>query len=152
MSLIALLRTARAGRGVPEYQLVQRRGQRPLPRLSGRPDAVRPRSMSSTFRLFRGASAVRKQLRATEGVVGFSLLARPLRKQYATLSVWVDEPALAAFAATSPHGQLMADLSPEMGPTKFVRWAIKGVDGRPSWQEALKRPRGPVGETAPDSQ
>ena len=94
---------------------------------------------SSTGRLFRGASEVRKQLARTEGVVGFSLLARPLRKQYATLSVWVDEHALAAFADASPHREIMAKLSPEMGSTKFVRWTIKGSDGRPSWREALQR-------------
>ncbi|MCA1674698.1 MAG: DUF3291 domain-containing protein [Actinobacteria bacterium] len=116
--------------------------------------SIPPRSMSSTFRLFRGASAVRKQLEVTEGIVGFSLLARPLRKQYATLSVWIDEAALAAFATASPHGELMADLSPEMGTTKFVRWVIKGVDGRPSWEEALKRlgGRGRRAETPPDGQ
>ena len=96
-------------------------------------------SRSSTLRLFRGASEVRKQLARTEGVVGFSLLARPLRKQYATLSVWVDEAALAAFADASPHREIMAKLSPEMGPTKFVRWTINGSDGRPSWREALQR-------------
>ena len=96
-------------------------------------------SRSSTRRLFGGASEVRKQLARTEGVVGFSLLARPLRKQYATLSVWVDEQALAAFADASPHRELMAKLRPEMGPTKFVRWTIKGSDGRPSWREALQR-------------
>jgi hypothetical protein len=95
--------------------------------------------MSSTGRLFSGASAVRKQLEATEGVMGFSLLARPLRKQYATLSVWTDEPALAAFAAATPHGKLMSELSKEMGPTKFVRWTMKGSEGKPSWREALKR-------------
>lgn len=76
---------------------------------------------------------------ATEGVMGFSLLARPLRKQYATLSVWVDEPALAAFAGGGRHGELMTDLAKEMGPTKFVRWTMRGSDGRPSWREALKR-------------
>ena len=101
--------------------------------------SIPPLSRSSTRRLFQGASAVRKQLARTEGVVGFSLLARPWQKQYATLSVWTDETALAAFADESPHRQLVSDLSPEMGPTKFVRWTIAGSDGRPSWSEALRR-------------
>jgi hypothetical protein len=101
--------------------------------------SIPPLSRSSTRRLFNGASAVRKQLASTEGVVGFSLLARPLRKQYATLSIWVDEGALTAFSDTSPHRDLMTGLSPEMGPTKFVRWTISGSDGRPSWSEALRR-------------
>jgi len=101
--------------------------------------SIPPRSLSSTLRLFRGARSVRKQLEGTEGVVGFSLLARPLRKQYATLSVWVDEPALAAFSDGSPHHELMADLASEMGSTKFVRWTMKGAEGNPSWSDALKR-------------
>ncbi len=110
--------------------------------------SIPPRSMSSTFRLFRGASGVRKQLEATEGVAGFSLLARPLRKQYATLSVWIDDRALATFAGENPHRDLMAKLSPEMGPTKFVRWTIRGSDGRPSWGEALRRLAGTETGTA----
>ncbi|HEX7277811.1 MAG TPA: hypothetical protein VF244_10595 [Acidimicrobiales bacterium] len=101
--------------------------------------SIPARRLSSTGRLFRGARQVREQLGRTDGVVGFSLLARPLRKQYATLSVWVDETALSGFAHHSPHGQLMADLAPEMGPTKFVRWTITGADGRPSWNDALRR-------------
>ena len=101
--------------------------------------SIPPLSRSSTGRLFRGAGEVRAQLASTEGVVGFSLLARPWRKQYATLSVWIDEPALAAFTRENPHGRLMADLAPDMGPTKFVRWTITGADGRPSWSEALRR-------------
>ncbi len=101
--------------------------------------SIPPLSRSATLRLFRGANAVTKQLEGTQGVVGFSLLARPVVKQYATLSVWLDDPSLAAFAAANPHRQLMADLSPEMGPTKFVRWTIRGSDGRPSWSEALTR-------------
>ena len=103
--------------------------------------SIPARRLSSTGRLFRGARQVREQLERTEGVVGFSLLARPLRKQYATLSVWVDEKALGVFAHESPHGELMTDLAPEMGPTKFVRWTITGADGRPSWNDALRRLR-----------
>ena len=98
--------------------------------------SIPARRLSSTGRLFRGAREVRRQLERTEGVVGFSLLARPLRKQYATLSVWVDEKALGVFAHGSPHGTLMTDLAPEMGPTTFVRWTITGSDGRPSWNDA----------------
>jgi hypothetical protein len=26
-----------------------------------------------------------------------------------------------------------------MGPTKFVRWTIQGSDGRPVWDDALRR-------------
>jgi heme-degrading monooxygenase HmoA len=101
--------------------------------------SIPPLSRSSTRRLFQGASEVRKQLASTEGLVGFSLLARPARKQYATLSVWVDEDALKAFADTSPHRALRADLAPEMGTTKFVRWTIKGSAGRPTWRDAMNR-------------
>jgi hypothetical protein len=101
--------------------------------------SIPPRKLSSTWRLFRGARIVRKQLASTDGVIGFALLARPLRKQYATLSVWIDEAALDAFAGHSPHHELMTELAPEMGPTKFVRWVISGSAGRPSWDDALRR-------------
>ena len=101
--------------------------------------SIPPVSRSSTVRLFKGERTVRKQLATTDGVIGFSTLARPWRKQYATLSIWADEQALAAFAAHNPHRELMADLAPEMGDTRFVRWTIRGSDGRPSWDEALRR-------------
>ena len=101
--------------------------------------SIPPRSRRSTWRLFHGASAVRKQLAGTDGVIGFALLARPLSKHYATLSVWRDEDALAAFAGAEPHRELMSTLSPEMGPTKFVRWTMRGADGRPTWDDALQR-------------
>jgi hypothetical protein len=101
--------------------------------------SIPPRSLSSTWRMFRGASAVRRQLAQTDGVMGFSLLAQPLGKRYATLSVWTDEAALAGFAGAQPHQSIMGSLAPEMGPTKFVRWTIRGSDGRPSWSDALAR-------------
>ena len=101
--------------------------------------AIPVRGWSSTGHLFRGASAVRKQLASSDGVIGFSLLARPLRKQYATISLWDDESSLAAFTRAHPHGRLRHDLAPELGHAGFVRWTIKGADGPPSWREALRR-------------
>jgi len=101
--------------------------------------SIPPRSRRSTWRLFRGASTVRRQLAGADGVIGFALLARPLAKQYATLSVWRDEDALTAFAGSEPHRGLMNGLRPEMEPTKFVRWTMRGADGRPSWADALQR-------------
>lgn len=101
--------------------------------------SIPPRSRTSTRALFSGASAVRKQLAHTDGVIGFSLLARPLRKQYATLSIWEDDGSLERFAASEPHAKLMVTLGPEMAPTTFVRWNLKCGDPRPSWREALAR-------------
>ena len=103
--------------------------------------SIPPKSVVSTWKLFRGARAVRRQLLATDGVVGFSMLAQPLRKHYATLSVWRDEAALEAFAKAHPHDRLMGDLAPVMDTTKFVRWTISGTDGPPSWNDALVRLR-----------
>ena len=101
--------------------------------------AIPTKSLRSTWRMFRGASAVRRQLSGTDGLIGFSLLARPLRKQYATLSVWTDQAALDAFVHTSPHTELTGALAAEMGPTRFERWTIAGHQGRPCWAEAMKR-------------
>lgn len=101
--------------------------------------SIPAREYSSTWRMFRGSRVVGRQLASTEGVLGFSLLARPARKQYATLSVWNDDDALAAFANADPHGELMRELAPAMGQTTFVRWTINGSAGKPSWREALER-------------
>lgn len=103
--------------------------------------SIPAKSVRSTWRMFRGASAVRRQLASTDGVMGFSLLARPLRKQYATLSVWRDQAALDAFVHASPHTELMGALAAEMGPTRFERWTIGGAQSRPPWSEALRRLR-----------
>ena len=103
--------------------------------------AIPAKSRRSTWRMFNGSRVVRKQLSGTDGVIGFSMLARPISKDYATLSVWRDEAALTAFAGADPHRGFMGALAPEMGPTKFVRWGIKGSDGKPSWDDALARLR-----------
>jgi quinol monooxygenase YgiN len=95
--------------------------------------------ISSTVRFFRGVSAVRKQLAAADGLVGYTLRAKPLARDYWTLSVWKDQTALREFMRTPPHVQLMSSLKPLMGPTKFVTWQITAADGHPTLAGALER-------------
>ncbi len=95
--------------------------------------------ITSTVRFFRGVSAIRKQLATTDGLVGYTLRAKPLARDYWTLSVWQDEKALRAFMRTPPHAGLMTSLRPLMGPTKFATWNISAADGRPSLAGALQR-------------
>lgn len=95
--------------------------------------------LTSTVGFFRAVSAIRKQLAVADGLVGYTLRAKPLARDYWTLSVWRDETALRAFMRTPPHVGVMTSLSPVMGPTKFIRWAITTADGRPSLTDALQR-------------
>jgi hypothetical protein len=93
---------------------------------------------SATVRFFQAVLAVRKQLAAADGLVGYTLRARPLARDYWTLSVWTDEAALRGFMRTPPHVQIMSSLKPFMGPTKFVTWRISAADGRPTMAGALQ--------------
>lgn len=95
------------------------------------------RNFGSTVRFFRAVSAVRRQLAVADGLIGYALRAKPLARDYWTLSVWKDENALRTFMRTSPHGEVMSSLKTSMGPTKFVQWEIAGSAGRPGWNEAL---------------
>jgi hypothetical protein len=95
--------------------------------------------ISSTMRFFRGVSAIRKQLTTADGLVAYTLRAKPLARDYWTLSVWRDEASPCAFMRTLPHAGLMASLHPLLGPTTFTTWAISAVDGRPNLAGALRR-------------
>ena len=97
------------------------------------------RNITSTLRFFRAVAAIRKQLSSTEGLVGYALRAKPVAREYWTLSVWNDRDALGQFMRTPPHVGLMGSLKPFMGTTRFVQWQITTADGRPSWTEAMER-------------
>jgi hypothetical protein len=85
--------------------------------------------------MFRGSRVVRQQLLAADGVLGFAMLAEPLRKNYATLSVWRDEEALDAFAGTHPHARLMAELAPSVGGHEIL--PIGGHESARWWPTVL---------------
>ena len=87
----------------------------------------------------RYSSEVRAQLKESDGLVGYSLLAQLFRRRFWTLSVWRDEQALMDFVRKLPHRKVMGDLQGHMGKTEFARWKISSSSIPSSWKEALKR-------------
>ncbi len=83
-------------------------------------------------------SQVERQLSESQGLVGYSVRAKLLKLNFWTLSVWEDEAALMDFVYRLPHGEIMQNLAPHMGQTKFVRWKLKGTEVPPSWDDADK--------------
>jgi quinol monooxygenase YgiN len=77
-----------------------------------------------TFPFAVYTAQVVKQLAKADGLLGYSLLARPLSKRFWTLSVWKDEDALRAFVQRPPHVRIMTALSPHMGENK-----VRALDG-----------------------
>ena len=79
------------------------------------------------------------QLRNTPGVVGYSLRAKLLSRNFWTLSAWTDEKALMEFVMKIPHAQAMKSLIPHMGPTKFTNWRVPGSALPLRWDDAMRR-------------
>ncbi len=90
-------------------------------------------------RFIRFSLQIQKQLRNTPGVIGYSLRAKPLRRNFWTLSAWEDEKSLMDFVKRLPHREVMQALAPHMGPTKFTQWKVSGASLPLRWAEAMQR-------------
>lgn len=82
--------------------------------------------------------AIERQLGHTNGLIGYSLSADLLKKEFLTLSVWEDENTLADFVKSGTHRETMSGLIGHLSEPKFVRWKIPGSKLPPSWQEAVE--------------
>jgi hypothetical protein len=82
---------------------------------------------------------VTKQLASAEDMLGYLVLARPLSKQFWTLSAWKDDAALRTFVQHPPHVRIMNALSPHMGETRFARWMVTRSQLPLGWDGALSR-------------
>ncbi|WP_031073068.1 DUF3291 domain-containing protein [Streptomyces sp. NRRL WC-3742] len=97
------------------------------------------RSLADVPRFFLKAMAVWKQLHSTPGVVGASLVARPLKRTFYTLSAWESREALNAFAAAEPHRTVMTGLRSTTKESTFTFWQAP-VDRLPiAWPDAQRR-------------
>jgi heme-degrading monooxygenase HmoA len=87
----------------------------------------------------RSTQAVRGQLEGAEGLVGYSLRAKPLSRQFWTLSVCEDEEHLQRFVRQSPHREVMASLARTLGGFRTTRFSLQGSAVPPAWDDALAR-------------
>src|SRR5262249_48766104 len=85
------------------------------------------------------ANRIVRQLEGSAGVIGYSLNSRLISGQFWTLSVWDNEATLQAFVYEAPHVDTMRTMIPHMGPTRFVRWSVRGAELPVSWKDALRR-------------
>ena len=92
-------------------------------------------------KFFRFVFGIRRQLAESEGLIGYSLDAHPLAKEFWTLSVWEDRESLWHFVQRMPHTQAMQDLLPHMKQTEFFHFEVKGSSVPPDWQETKRRMR-----------
>ena len=90
-------------------------------------------------RFFWATFAIQKQLAGSAAILGYALRAKPLEKDFWTMSAWLDERSLMDFAARLPHSQVMKALAPHMGSTKFIRWKVAGTDLPLRWDVAMER-------------
>ncbi len=99
----------------------------------------------TTFRampkFFRFVSGIRRQLTESEGLIGYSLDAHMLAKEFWTLSVWEDRDSLWRFVQRMPHSRAMSELLPHMGQTEFFHFEVTGDSIPPDWQETKRRMR-----------
>jgi heme-degrading monooxygenase HmoA len=89
----------------------------------------------------RATTAIRRQLASADGLIGYSLDAKPLAKTFWTLSAWDSREALDAFSRANPHASRIAPIRAHMRPTTFVFWTARGSELPPRWDEARRRVR-----------
>lgn len=100
----------------------------PLGRLS-----MLPRFATYTRRIQRQLDA------APVGLAGYSMLAKPHRSKYWTLTAWDDAAAMAAFIEAPPHLDAMAELDGALRGFRTTQWKLPGSALPPSWDDALAR-------------
>jgi hypothetical protein len=84
------------------------------------------------------ALRIRKQMLASHGALGVSLIAQPLRRTFYTLSAWQDREALDRAVVAQPHADTMTRFRPKMAAAVFTFWEIPAA-GEPGWADARRR-------------
>jgi hypothetical protein len=84
------------------------------------------------------ALRIKRQMLSAPGALGLSLVAKPLRRTFWTLSAWQDEAALRATVGRQPHLGIMNRFRPRMAGSAFVSWTVPASALPMTWQEAFR--------------
>ncbi|MFF8387233.1 DUF3291 domain-containing protein [Streptomyces kanasensis] len=97
------------------------------------------RSLTDVPRFLLRSFAAWRQVATAPGAYGASLVARPLRRTFYTLSAWQDRDALYAYARAEPHRTIMKELRSTTRDSAFTFWETT-TDALPvHWDEAWRR-------------
>ncbi len=72
----------------------------------------------------RAALAIRRQVLASPGAIGVSLVAQPARKTFWTLSAWTGDEAIGRFVGEQPHRTIMAKYHDRLDGAEFTTWTV----------------------------
>ena len=99
------------------------------------------KSFGRTLAFLSGAMRIRRQSLRSPGLLGMSLRAYPLRKEYWTRSAWSGEPALREFMRTDPHRTFMGIARPWCRTATFKFWELPAdkLDARELWSSGQQR-------------
>ncbi|MFD6280070.1 DUF3291 domain-containing protein [Streptomyces sp. NPDC060209] len=97
------------------------------------------RSLRDVPRFLLKSLVAWKQVRSAPGAFGASLVARPAKRVFLTLSAWESRDALYAFAGTEPHRGIMTALKPTMRSSTFTFWEVPVGRLPITWDEAKRR-------------
>ncbi|HEX6518481.1 MAG TPA: DUF3291 domain-containing protein [Streptosporangiaceae bacterium] len=97
------------------------------------------RSIKDVPRFFLKSLAAWRQVRSAPGCLGASLITRPLRRVFYTLSAWQDRDALYAFAAAQPHRDIVVGLRPTTRSATFTFWDVPTGQLPLTWDDAQQR-------------
>jgi hypothetical protein len=97
------------------------------------------RRLRDALPFLAAALRIRRQMLNSPGALGLSLIARPIRRTFWTLSAWQDQAALSATTGREPHKQIMKRFRPRMAESSFVTWTAPATALPMTWDEALRR-------------
>ena len=100
---------------------------------------VRLRGFRHVLPFFIDSLRVHAQVRRSEGALGVSLVAHPLRREFRTLSAWENRAALDAMVRSEPHHSVMKRYHGAMADAAFTFWTVPAAALPPTWDEADER-------------